>query len=323
MTSEKSQASAAVYLRLGQIPFFRLPIADLDGVAPYAGADVVVAGVPYDGGTTYRPGARLGPYHLRRVSALVQGWHPVHKIDPFQRLRCVDGGNVVFPPFDAGAVRGAIEHEVAAMVRAGARPLIVGGDHTISLPILRALAAAHGPLAVVHVDAHADTSGPEVWGDAWHHGTPLRHALDENLIREGQLHQVALRGPWSSPEEGLYARARGAHVHPIESIEARGITAIAAEIRAAVGDAPVYLTFDIDAVDPAFAPGTGTPVAGGLTAREAIALLRGLAGLRLVGADLVEVSPELDHADITAHLAAQLLYEELALFAVAPRSAST
>jgi len=315
MTAKTRQASAAEYLRHGQTPFFRLPIADLASVAPYADSDVVLLGVPYDGGTTYRPGARLGPYHLRRVSALVQGWHPVHKVDPFQKLRCVDGGNVVFPPFDAGAVRGAIEHEVAAVVRAGASPLVVGGDHTVSLPVMRALAAAHGPLAVVHIDAHADTSGAEVWGDAWHHGTPLRHALDEHLIRDGALHQVALRGPWSSPEEGLYARAHGAVVHPIETIELSGIAPVIAAIRASVGDAPLYVTFDIDAVDPAFAPGTGTPVAGGLTAREAITLLRGLAGLRVVGADLVEVAPELDHADVTAHLAATLLYEELSLFA--------
>jgi agmatinase len=319
------QESAAEYLRHGQTPFFRLPRAETarpgpgSGAGAYAGADAVLLGVPYDGGTTYLAGARLAPYHVRRVSALVQGWHPVHEIDVFRALNAVDGGNVVFPPFDAAAVRAAVEREAAAVHAAGAVPFVVGGDHTVALPCLRAAAARHGPLAVVHVDAHADTSDARVWGDAYHHGTPLRHALEEGLVARSGLHQIGLRGPWGSPEEGRYAEALGATVHPVEEVEARGLGAVMADVRRAVGAQPLYVTFDVDAVDPAFAPGTGTPVPGGLSSREALQLLRGLAGARLAGMDLVEVSPPLDHADVTAHLAAHLLFEGLALLAHARR----
>src|SRR5689334_752639 len=167
------QDPAFAYLRHGQIPFFRLP-ASPDA----ADADVAILGVPHDAGTTYVPGARLAPYHVRRVSALVQGHHPEHGIDVFARLRCVDAGNVVFPPFDREMMRTAVEADIARLATAGVAPIVVGGDHSITLPILRALARRRGPLAVVHLDAHLDTSGPEVWGDAFHHGTPIRHAID-------------------------------------------------------------------------------------------------------------------------------------------------
>jgi agmatinase len=312
-----SQQSAAHYLRHGQIPFFRLSMADLSsgGAAAYRGARAVLLGVPWDGATTHQPGARFAPYHIRRVSALVQGFHPQHEVDVFAGGRILDGGNVAIPPFDAAAVRACIHDEVAAIVEAGAVPFVVGGDHSVALPSLRAIAAAHGPVAVVHVDAHADTSGPEIWGDAFHHGTPIRHILDEKLVADGQLHQVGLRGPWSTREDGRYAPDRGAKIHSIDEIADRGVTAIAEEIRRTVGDRPTYITLDIDAIDPAFAPGTGTPVPGGLTSREALQLLRGLAGVKIVGMDLVEVLPALDVADCTAHLAAHLLWEGLALLA--------
>jgi agmatinase len=313
-----SQQSAAQYLRHGQTPFFRLPTADftLRGPDAYASARAVLLGVPYDGGCTYLPGTRLGPYHIRRVSALVQSYHPDHRVDVFSRLRVLDGGNVAFPPFDKQAVRECIQGEVSAIVNAGAAPFIVGGDHSIALPALRAVAAKHGPLAVIHVDAHADTSGPETWGEAFHHGTPLRHALDENLIAREQLYQIGLRGPWGSSEDGLFAQSHGGTSISAAELSERGVVDVVGEIVRNIGDKPVYLTFDIDAVDPAFAPGTGTPVPGGLSSREALELVRQLAGVRLVGMDLVEVSPPLDHADVTSHLAAHLLYEGLALLAV-------
>jgi agmatinase len=312
-----SQQSAAHYLRHGQTPFFRLPVADisLPGADAYAAADAVLLGVPYDGGTTYQPGARLGPYHIRRVSALVQGYHPEHKVGVFEKLRVLDGGNVVFPPFDAAKVRESVEAEVARVYAAGAVPFLVGGDHSIALSALRAASAKHGSLAVVHVDAHADTSSGEIWGTTHHHGTPLRHALMENLIARGQLYQLGLRGPWSSPEDGLFAADYGATVVTANEIGERGIVDVVGEVVRKLGDRPVYLTFDIDAVDPAFAPGTGTPVPGGLTSREALELVRQLAGINLVGMDLVEVSPPLDTADVTSHLAAHLLFEALALLA--------
>jgi agmatinase len=195
-------------------------------------------------------------------------------------------------------------------------PFAVGGDHSIALPAMRAVAKKHGPLAVVHVDAHFDTSDAEVWGDAYHHGTPLRHAIQEGLVERGQLHQVGIRATWGDAHEAALSAEHGAALYDIGAVATRGIADIAAHIVASVGERPVYVTFDIDAVDPAFAPGTGTPVPGGLTSREAIALLRGLAGVTLVGMDLVEVCPALDHADITSHLAAHIVYEGLALLAV-------
>ncbi len=311
-----SQQPAAEYLRHGQTPFFRLSQADLRAPQPYAGAGAVLLGVPYDGGTTYQPGARLAPYAIRRVSALVQGYHPVHQVDVFRKLSTLDGGNVALPPFDATLVRSAIQREVAHVLEAGCAPFVVGGDHTVVLPAMRAVAARHGRLAVVHVDANLDTSGPEVWGDAYHHGTPLRHALTEDLIERGQLWQVGLRASWGHPEEGAFAAAYGARQVGMEALERRSVAELVAAIRLSVGDRPLYVTFDIDAVDPAFAPGTGTPVPGGLTSREALQFMRGLKGLRLVGMDMVEVCPALDHADITCHLAAALLYEGLALRAL-------
>jgi agmatinase len=315
------QTSAMSYIRQGTTPFFRLPLVDVHAAAPYAGLDAVVVGVPWDMSVTYRPGARFAPYEVRRVSALVQAFHPVHKIDVFAALRAADGGNVAIPPFAAALARDTIENEIATIVAAGAVPFAVGGDHSIALPAMRAVAKKHGPLAVVHVDAHLDTSDAEVWGDAYHHGTPLRHAIQENLVERGQLHQVAVRAPWGYPEEGALAAGHGAVLYDVDAIATRGIAAVAQHIVSCVGDRPVYITFDVDGIDPAFAPGTGTPVPGGITSREAIALLRGLAGVRIVGMDLVEVCPSLDHADVTSHLAAHLLYEGLALAAVrSPRA---
>jgi agmatinase len=316
-----SQQSAFEYLSHGQIPFFRLPLAPAsNGVEPGTGA--VLLGAPYDGGTTYRPGARLAPFEVRRVSALVQGYHPLHHLAVFEHLGAVDGGNVVFPPFDAAAVRERVEGAVAAVAAAGAVPFLVGGDHSVALPALRAVARRHGPLAVVHVDAHLDTSGPETWGEAFHHGTPLRHALEEGLVARGQLHQLGMRGPLGDARDAEPGARHGASVHTLEDLVERGVEAVGRDVRRAVGDRPVYLSFDVDAVDPAFAPGTGTPVPGGLSSREALRLVRALAGVNLVGMDVVEVCPPHDHADLTSHLAAHVLFEGLALAALATARAT-
>ncbi|MBP6628370.1 MAG: agmatinase [Kofleriaceae bacterium] len=313
------QQSAFEYLRHGQTPFFRLP-----SWSPHqAGADaadvpdVAVIGVPHDGGTTYQPGARFAPYHLRRTSALVQGFHPGYGFDVFDRLRCVDGGNVAFPPFDRDEMRGSVEAEAALVARAGVTPLVVGGDHSVTLPILRALVAHHGPLAVVHVDAHLDLSGPEVWGDAFHHGTVMRHAVAEGLVAPGHLYQVGMRGPRGGADDDALARDHGGHLYDLDDVVGRGPRRVAAEVRERIGPRLTYVSVDVDAIDPAYAPGTGTPVPGGLTSREVLALLRGLAGVRVAGADVVEICPALDHADLTCHLGAHLLWELLALRAVA------
>jgi agmatinase len=310
------QTSALSYIRQGMTPFFRLPQIDFQRSTPYAGLDAVVIGIPFDGATTYHPGARFAPYEVRRVSALVQSFHPVHKIDVFSALRAADGGNIAVPPFTPPLAREVIEHEIAAIVGAGAVPFSVGGDHSVALPAMRAVAKKHGPLAVVHVDAHLDTSDGAVWGDDYHHGTPLRHALQEGLIERGQLYQIGIRATWGDPREGSVSADHGAVRFDIEAVAAIGIADVLTRIVGSVGGRPVYVTFDVDAVDPAFAPGTGTPVPGGMTSREALAVLRGLTGVRLVGMDLVEVCPARDHADITSHLAAHLVYEGLAALAV-------
>jgi agmatinase len=310
-----TQQSAAEYLAHGQTPFFRLPQGAPS--APPPGTRAVLIGVPYDGGTTASPGARFAPYHVRRVSAFVQGWHPVHRLPVFERTRAIDGGNVVFPPFNAEAVRALVDGAALAVHQAGAAPFLVGGDHSIALPALRAAARVHGPVAVIHVDAHLDTSGPETWGEPFHHGTPFRHAISEGLIQRGQLHQVGLRASWGGADDERVSADHGARATTADEVAALGAAAVGARIREAIGDRPAYLSFDVDAVDPAFAPGTGTPVPGGLSSREALQLVRALSGVRLVGMDLVEVCPALDHADLTSHLAAALLFEGLALVALA------
>jgi agmatinase len=221
----------------------------------------------------------------------------------------------VFPPFDRAAMREQVQAEITAIAAAGAVPFVVGGDHSVGLPAMRAVARVHGPVAVIHVDAHLDTSGPETWGDDMHHGTPMRHAIAERLIAPRQLHQIGVRGTWGSSTAGDLASAHGGVRVTAEDLGEIGIHDVAADLIARIGDSPVYLSIDVDAIDPAFAPGTGTPVPGGITSREALGLVRALAGCTLVGMDLVEVAPALDHADLTSHLAAHLLFEGLALVA--------
>jgi len=304
------QSSASEYLRHGQTPFFRLPAVTW----PAEPCDAIVLGVPHDGGTTYQPGARFAPYHVRRTSALVQAYHPVHRVDVFQRLRAVDGGNVVFPPFDRAAMRSAVTEMLGDAFAARMVPFVVGGDHSISAPILKACAAAHGPLAVLHVDAHLDTSGPETWGDDHHHGTPIRHALQAGHI--SALASIGIRGPWGSAGDSDLVRRHDALIATPDDVANRGVAKLVGELRERFGSRPLYVTIDVDGLDPAFAPGTGTPVPGGLSARELLGILRGLAGLHIVGMDVVEIAPSLDHADLTCHLGAHLLFEGLALAAV-------
>ncbi len=306
-----SQASAAEYLRHGQTPFFRLPAVTW----PTEPVDAIVLGVPHDGGTTYQPGARFAPYHVRRTSALVQSYHPVHRIDVFAEVSAVDAGNVVFPPFSRPAMREAVAETIGDAMTARAVPFVVGGDHSITAPILRALAAQQGPLAVLHVDAHLDTSGPETWGDDHHHGTPIRHGLVDGWIAPGALASIGIRGPWGTAGDAELARRHDALIATPDDVATRGVGRLAGELRERFAGKPLYITIDVDGLDPAFAPGTGTPVPGGLTTREVLGLVRGLAGANLVGMDVVEISPALDHADLTCHLGAHLLFEGLALVA--------
>ncbi len=272
--------------------------------------------MPHDGGTTYQPGARFAPYHVRRTSALVQSYHAAHRVDVFAKLHAVDGGNVAFPPFDRGMMREAIRGQIGTLAAAGCVPFVIGGDHSISAPILAAVANQHGPLAVLHIDAHLDTSGSETWGDDHHHGTPIRHALEHGWIAPAALASIGIRGAFGGAADTDLVRQHDALVASPDMVGTRGVGRIVTELRERFAELPLYVTIDVDGLDPAYAPGTGTPVPGGLTTREVLGILRGLAGMNLVGMDVVEISPALDHADLTCHLGAHLLFEGLALLAL-------
>src|SRR5688500_10929801 len=291
--------------------FMRLPHrTDLQGV------DVAILGVPFDSGTSYRSGARLGPREIRSQSSLIRPYSYFQKVSPFERLTVVDAGDVDVPP--AGSMELAyrtIEGGVRRVVDAGATPMIVGGDHSISLPCLRAVAAKHGPLSLIQFDAHIDTWG-DYFGGKYFHGSPFRRAIEEGLLRPGGYVQVGIRGPMYG-EEDDFAFQNTHAVTMIDIVQAKrdGVERTVARIRERVAG-PVYVTFDIDAVDPAFAPGTGTPEVGGFTSFEAQELIRGLAGLDIVGCDVVEVAPPFDGpGQITSLLAANLIFELLCVIA--------
>jgi agmatinase len=297
--------------RFGQIAtFMLLPAAD----SP-AGLDVALLGVPYDGGVSYRTGARFGPRAVREQSSLIRPWNPVLKVHPFERLRVADCGDVDVVPISIERTHAAIEQKIDAVLAAGARPLSVGGDHSITLPILRSLARRHGPLGVVHFDAHPDT-WDEYFGSKLFHGTPFRRAVEEGLIDTRRFVQVGIRGPLYGDEDFAFHDQHGIEVLRIEPIKENGLR-WAAERLARLRGGPLYCSFDIDALDPAYAPATGTPEVGGLTSWEALSLVRSLVGTSLVGADVVEVSPPYDGpGQITSLMAANLAFELLGVMAL-------
>ena len=285
----------------GALSFLRRPYTkDLSD------ADVAVLGVPFDLATTNRPGARLGPRAIRAASASL-AWCPPYAwdFDPFERLRVVDAGDVFFDPGRPAEVPGVLRTAFAAVAAAGVVPLALGGDHFITYPILQALHAVHGPLALVHFDAHSDT-----WRDESgrvDHGTMFFHAAREGLVDPARSIQLGMRT--HNPE------THGFRVLDARELHAAGVEAAIAAIRGRVGEARCYVSFDVDFLDPAHAPGTGTPVVGGFSTHEALRLVRGLAGLDIVGMDVVEVSPPYDHAELTALAAASVAQELLAALA--------
>jgi agmatinase len=290
--------------------FMRLP-----HVTDPRGLDVAIVGVPFDGGTSYRPGARMGPREIRAQSSLIRSYNYFQKVAPFDRLNVADVGDIDAPPVSIEKCYDAVEAGIGAIAGAGARPLVVGGDHSISLPVLRALARRHGPLALVQFDAHIDT-WDEYFGGKYFHGTPFRRAIEEGIVDGKRFIQVGIRGPMYGESDFDFHREHGITMIDIDQVKDRGIASVVEQIRR-VATGPAYVTFDIDAVDPAFAPGTGTPEVGGLTSHEAQQLVRGLAGLKLIGADVVEVSPLYDGpGQITSVLAANLLFELLCAMAV-------
>ena len=297
--------------RFGQLAtFMLLPASDTP-----AGLDVALLGLPYDGGVSYRPGARFGPRAVREQSSLIRPWNPVLKVHPFEKLRVADCGDVDTVPISIERTHAAIEAKIDEVIAVGARPLCVGGDHSVTLPIIRALARKHGPLAVVHFDAHPDT-WDQYFGSKLFHGTPFRRAIEEGAIDPRRMIQVGIRGPLYGSEDFEFHDRHGIEVARIETVKEQG-TAWVAERFARLRGGPVYCSFDIDAIDPAFAPGTGTPEVGGLTSYEALVLVRALVGQNLVGADIVEVSPPYDGpGQITSLLAANLAFEILGVMAL-------
>ncbi|GIU97027.1 MAG: agmatinase [Actinomycetota bacterium] len=297
----------------GPATFARLP-----AIEEVHRADVAVVGVPFDGGTTYRPGARFGPAAVRQGSRLLRSFHPGLDVEPFGAQQVADAGDIACTPFSIEEAIATIERGARALGERAGRLIAIGGDHTIALPLLRSVSARSGPVALVHFDAHLDT-WDTYFGARYTHGTPFRRAFEEGLLERDRSVHVGIRGPLFSRQDLADDAGFGFGVVPAMAFQDEGISAIAERIRERVGDAPVYLSIDIDVLDPAHAPGTGTPEAGGLTSRELLGVLRGLAGLTIVGADLVEVAPAYDHAELTAIAAAHTIYEVLALMASSRR----
>jgi agmatinase len=293
----------------GPATFARLP--RLDEVER---AEVKIVGVPFDTGVSYRPGARFGPAHVRGASRLLRPYHPGLATEPFGSQQVADAGDLGVNPFDIDEAIAAIEAGARELTADGATLVTIGGDHTIALPLLRVMHERHGPVAVLHFDAHLDT-WDTYFGAPYTHGTPFRRASEEGLIDRMASCHVGIRGPLYGPHD-LPADAELGFV-PIhaQEFETAGVDGVVERVRDRLGDAPVYVSIDIDVLDPAFAPGTGTPEAGGLSSRELLGVLRGLTGLRLVGADVVEVAPAYDHAEVTGIAAAHVVYELLALLA--------
>src|SRR3989454_3429989 len=309
--SHPEPRDAFVSPRFGQVATFML----LPAAATAAGLDRALVGIPYDGGGSYRTGARFGPRAGREPSSLIRPWHPVLKVHPFERLRVADCGDVDVVPISIERTFEAVERRIDAVVQAGATPVCVGGDHSVSPPSLRSLARRHGPRRVVAFDAHPDT-WDEYFGSKFFHGTPFRRAIEEGAVDGRRMIQVGIRGPLYGPEDFAFHDERGLEVLRIEAVKEHGTT-WAAERLARVGGGPGFCSFGIDAVDPADAPATGTPEVGGLTSYEALTLVRALAGHSLVGADVVEVSPPYDGpGQITSLLAANLMFELVSVLAL-------
>jgi agmatinase len=274
--------------------------------------DVAVVGVPFDSGVSYRPGARFGPAHIRQSSRLLRPFNPAQGVAPFAGQQVVDAGDIAVNPFD---IQQAIK-EIEAAARdlsADAKLLTLGGDHTIVLPLLRAMHALHGPIAVLHFDAHLDT-WDTYFGEPYTHGTPFRRAAEEGLLDPQHCLHIGIRGPLYSERDLPESADLGFAVVHSADLDELGTAGTVARMRERLGGRPVYVSVDIDVLDPSHAPGTGTPEAGGMTSRELLAVLRGLAGLNVVSADVVEVSPAYDHAEITGIAAAHVAYELLSVF---------
>lgn len=282
--------------------------AKLPRVEDVERTDIAVVGVPFDSGVSFRPGARFGPNHVRDASRLLRPYNPAQDASPFALSQVADAGDIVANPFD---IAEAVQQVETAVIDLGTRVdkvITIGGDHTIALPLIRAAYKKHGPVVVLHFDAHLDT-WDTYFGAPTTHGTPFRRASEEGLIdMESSMH-FGIRGPLYSTQDLVDDEMLGFSVITTEYVEEHGVQAAIDRMRARIGDKPLYISVDIDVLDPAHAPGTGTPEAGGLTSRELLRALRGIADLNIVGADVVEVAPAYDHAQITAVAASHVVYE--------------
>ncbi len=299
---------ALVYPRFSGIStFMRLP-----HIPRAQELDIALIGIPFDNGATYRSGARFGPRNIRAQSAMIRPWNPVLNVDPFSKWRIADYGDLSINPLSLDDTFGRITTQLDEVLSAEARTLCVGGDHSILLPILRSIHKKFGKVALVQFDAHNDTWGG-YFGSPHSHGTPVRRAVEEGLLLSGSALQVGLRGQVYSKDDFDFGRQHKFSVVTAEQFHRGGLAPVEKLLKRFRGK-PVYLTLDIDVVDPAFAPGTGTPQVGGLSSFQTLELVRSLKGQNLVGADLVEVSPPYDSGEITSLLAANLLYEMLCVF---------
>jgi agmatinase len=276
--------------------------------------DVAVVGAPFDSGVSYRPGARFGPAHIRQSSRLLRPYNPELAVLPFGAQQVVDAGDLAINPFNISQAIAQIEAGAAELTTAGARLLTLGGDHTIALPLLRVMHAMHGPIAVLHFDAHIDT-WDTYFGEPYTHGTPFRRASEEGLLDRDHCLHIGIRGPLYNTNDLPDSANLGFDTIHCTELSELGVSGTITRMRERLGDRPIYVSVDIDVLDPAHAPGTGTPEAGGMTSRELLAVLRGLAGGRLVSADIVEVAPAYDHAEITGIAAAHVGYELLSVMA--------
>ena len=302
----------------GAPTFARLP--RVDEVSAF---DVAVLGAPFDGGVSYRPGARFGPGALRQASRhLRPAFHVEQDVAPFRVLQAVDAGDVPCNPFDVDAALQQIDDAAGELVGPDRRLVTLGGDHTVALGALRAVARAHGPVALLHFDAHLDTWDSYFGADRTH-GTVFRRAFEEGLLLPDSSAHVGIRGPLYDAGDLVADQGFGFSTVRAVDLDRLGVAEVVGRVRERVGDAPVYLSVDIDVLDPAFAPGTGTPEMGGFTSRELLALLRGLPGEQLVAADVVEVSPAYDSAEITSLAGATVAYEVMTLMAAARQRGST
>lgn len=310
MTDNIGPVDASVNPRYSGIATF----ARLPRIEDVPRADIAVVGIPFDSGVSYRPGTRFGPSHVRESSRLLRPYNPAQDVSPFQLAQVVDAGDIPVNPFDLTEAVTELERAAVALGEQVQRLVTIGGDHTVALPLLRAVAAKHGPVAVLHFDAHLDT-WDTYFGAPITHGTPFRRASEEGLIDLTASCHVGTRGPLYSKQDLEDDERLGFSIVSSEYIEEHGVEAAIDRILTRIGDKPLYVSIDIDVLDPAHAPGTGTPEAGGLTSRELLRILRALRDRDIVGADVVEVSPAYDHAQMTGIAASHVVYELVTLLA--------